>query len=206
MYFFTALSCWGYINFECLGVIFWDDNAARSSTIMKFIGFMILVIANLLQAYCIAKHSTDLTTDLKTDQLLYFKWIVAAPSCGVGVCCCRKMLKCLITLNFLLFTSILIWSLIPILILAFVNPVQTLAVVLTISFLFMAVLALYFLHKGVNTGGVLEFILALAPGSILTIAAWFSKKILAQFEGGENGGLHTHNYHQRGGEYRSHAQ
>ena len=47
---------------------------------------MILVIAYLLQAYCIAKHSTDLTTDLKTDQLLYFKCIVAVPSCGVGVC------------------------------------------------------------------------------------------------------------------------
>ena len=125
-----------------MGVFLWDDNAARTSTIIKFVGFMILVFANYFQACCIAKLPNDLTTDLTTDQLLNFKCIVAAPSCGVGVCCCRKMLKCLITLNFLLFTSILIWSLIPILILAFVNPVQTLAVVL-LFFQYFSLLLLY---------------------------------------------------------------
>ena len=72
---------------------FWDDNAARTSTIIKFVGFMILVFANFFQACCIAKLPNDLTTDLTTDQLLNFRCIVAAPSCGVGVCCCRKMLS-----------------------------------------------------------------------------------------------------------------
>ena len=243
VYFVTAISCVIHIVSEVIGVFIWFDTTAAPATSTKFCIFVFLCSLTLIPAILIAKyHSNDLMT----------------VHCFV---CSRfpKISKCLLAWNFLLFTTILIWSLIPILILVFVNPIQTLSIVLlslsilflvcilitiwytlffptgenqenqdvandgtkgwwhkgmrwclnltifgTLSscFIFMAILLVYLLHKGVNTGGVLGFILALAPGTIIAIAAWFSGKILKWFEEEEDGekkkekedGAHAQNY------------
>ena len=241
VYVVTAVYCWIYIIFEIIGVGLWLYTGAVGSTLSKFVLFVLVCSVTFGLASCIGKEysksrkdSTDWMNDKLVNTIGFFL-------CG---CCCnhvqlKSALKYFVPWTFLLFFSILIWSLIPTIILLFVNPVQTLAVVLlslsfyflvctslaiwvtvtlnteqptlnieqltlnteqltrkhsitclngtiaialTFSFLFMAALAMYFLHKGVNTGGVLGFILALAPGAITAIAAWFSKKILAHLE------------------------
>ena len=53
------------------------------------------------------------------------------------------------------------------------------AIVLGIPLLLMVALAVYLLHKGASTGGVLGIILALIPGIITGIAVWLSKKIFS---------------------------
>ena len=231
VYFVTVLVNVSYISLEVQHIagFEWVDPGVKLSnaTVSKFVVFIVCcIIVNLIPAYFVSRNSTDLRNLPK-----FFKTITVL-CFGVYCCCCNTshVARFLLAWNFLTFTSILVWSFIPTLILVFVNPIQTLAVVLLVLSLFflsytsfavaftyyaiaddeqnndrlkkygslcltvlivigvgitlwfMTVLAVILIHRGVSTDGTLGFVLVFAPGIIAGIAAWFSRKVLAQYK------------------------
>ena len=130
VYFVTASFCAIYLLLEVTGLYIGISNPSAWGAIGSKFGCFLLFcfVITLIPAYIIGKYSTSLTND----QLPSIK---------------KRIKLFLAAWNFLIFTSIITWSIIPILILALVNPIQTLAVVLLSFSVFLLVCSLLAIYS-----------------------------------------------------------
>ena len=113
---------------------------------------------------------------------------------------------------FLILLTIVVWGLTPTVILTFVNPVQTLGIMLSVISLIVLYISSvstlvhlgrkrhlillgfsscgltlilfveYLLHSGVDTDGIYGLVLSFAPGIVIAIANWTFRKYFVQYK------------------------
>ena len=183
IYICTAIANWVFAGFEIIGCIFWTVKSAGGdvnetaflSVWFKFSLFLMIVIVTFLSACCIIKCVTVLVTKKRSEEertqtktlcrlvqdfdLLVPEGLQIAALVFVFLCCYTGKRKSIITLllivwNFLSFALIITWCLISCIIIVFITPIQTLAIVFLLLSIFLfvyiavAAVGLLVLQKG----------------------------------------------------------
>ena len=147
MYIMIAIINYIFFLMELVGVLLWSltgELVGAGVTVSKVIHILISCILPGIVAIFIARsvsnveaHSKEMPKHLK--RAMYFFTFGVGWCISRKRCCDRLVQETLVAMNFLVFVAILAWCVIPTVVLAFADPVETISVVSLAVCLFLLI-------------------------------------------------------------------